>query len=328
MKKVLISLMAITLLVSGCGKVPKLKDGKEAVVTLKGEDISVDDLYKEIKDKYAISILIDKIDLKILNKKYPSDDTESKKINDQITAMRAQFQNDEAKFIDAVKQAFGVDNLNDLKKILVLDYKRGKAIEAYVNGLITDKEISEYYDNKTIGDIKASHILIKVEITDGMTAAQKEDADKAALKIAKEVISKYKNGEKFADLAKQYSDDEASAAKGGNLDYFNRGSMVKPFEDAAIKLEKGKYTLEPVKSDFGYHIILKTDQKKKPSLKTVKSEIKKTLREEKLKADKKLQIKALIQLRKDNNVKIQDSELNNQYDKIMENLLNQKEETK
>ena len=70
------------------------------------------------------------------------------------------------------------------------------------------------------------------------------------------VIEKLKNGEDFAALAKEFSQDTGSAANGGDLGWFGTGAMVPEFETAAFALEKsGDYTLAPVKSQFGYHII-------------------------------------------------------------------------
>ena len=84
--------------------------------------------------------------------------------------------------------------------------------------------------------IKCSHILV---------AKQSE---------ALAIMEKLKSGEKFGKLAKELSTDSGSAKKDGNLGYFTKGMMVKPFEDAAFKLQVGE-TSEPVKSEFGYHII-------------------------------------------------------------------------
>lgn len=84
--------------------------------------------------------------------------------------------------------------------------------------------------------IKCSHILVK----------------KQSEAIA--ILERLKNGESFANLAKQLSIDNASGKKGGDLGFFGRGMMVKPFEDTAFKLEKGQIS-EPVKTEFGYHII-------------------------------------------------------------------------
>ena len=85
--------------------------------------------------------------------------------------------------------------------------------------------------------IKCSHILVK---------KQNE---------ANEILERLKKGESFVNLAKELSIDKGSAKRGGDLGSFGRGMMVKPFEDAAFKLEKGEISSEPVKTEFGYHII-------------------------------------------------------------------------
>ena len=68
------------------------------------------------------------------------------------------------------------------------------------------------------------------------------------------VLERIKNGEKFGKLAKELSIDSGSGKKDGNLGYFTKGMMVKPFEETAFKLQIGEIS-EPVKSEFGYHII-------------------------------------------------------------------------
>lgn len=71
---------------------------------------------------------------------------------------------------------------------------------------------------------------------------------------ALEILEKIKNGEKFGKLAKEHSIDSSSAKKDGNLGYFTKGMMLKPFEQTAFKLQIGEVS-EPVKTEFGYHII-------------------------------------------------------------------------
>ena len=84
--------------------------------------------------------------------------------------------------------------------------------------------------------IKCSHILLK----------------KHSEALA--ILNRIKNGESFSNLAKDLSIDKASGKRGGDLGFFRKGAMVKPFEDAAFKLQKGEVS-EPVKTEFGYHII-------------------------------------------------------------------------
>jgi len=68
------------------------------------------------------------------------------------------------------------------------------------------------------------------------------------------VVDRLKNGESFTNLAKELSIDKASGKRRGDLGFFRKGMMVKPFEDVAFKLEKDQIS-EPVKTEFGYHII-------------------------------------------------------------------------
>ena len=114
------------------------------------------------------------------------------------------------------------------------------AQEKAIEKTITDKELKDNYKP----EIKASHILVK--------------------------------GKSFEELAKQYSEDTGSKEKGGDLGFFGPGKMVKEFEEAAYKLKKDEVS-EPVKSQFGYHIIKVTDIKEQKPFDEVKGDIKKDL---------------------------------------------------
>ncbi len=99
---------------------------------------------------------------------------------------------------------------------------------------------------------RASHILIKAEKS--APAAQRQAARAKAEQLLAEAK---KNPAQFAELAKKNSEDPGSATNGGDLDFFARGAMVKPFEDAAFSLKEGQIS-GVVESDFGYHIIMLT----------------------------------------------------------------------
>ena len=324
MKKLLVSLCLVLLLVTSCGKVPKLENGKEAVVTSESGDISVDDLYEEMKNTYALTTLVNMIDSKLLEKDYPTNDEVKKYVDSQLEELEYTYKNSYyvsyyPNFKAFAIAYFGVSDMDAVEALIALQYKRQAYTEDYAKSIVTDKEIEDYYNNKTIGNIKASHILIKAEYASSATEDEKNKAYEEALKKANEVISKLNNGEDFAALAKEYSQD-GSKEDGGDLGWFNRGEMVKEFEEASIKLEKGKYTTEPVKTQYGYHVILKTDQEEKPKLKDVKKAIIETLSEEKIANDQNLQNKALLELRKD--IEIHDDKLKKQYNDYIESTTN------
>ena len=97
--------------------------------------------------------------------------------------------------------------------------------------------------------------------------------------------------------------------------------MDEAFLNASIKLEKGKYTNEPVKSAYVYHIILKVDQKKKASLKDKKADILDKLKDEKLKANSSLRYETLIEVRKKAGLEFKDDSLKKDYDEYMNKLI-------
>ena len=321
MKKKLICILAVLLLVTSCGKVPKLKNGDEAVVTMKDGDISVEKLYSEMKEKYALDMLITKIDTAILNNVYKTDDEEKNYIDKQLETIKYYYETyykSQYKSFQEYLTQNGVESEDELKENIRLTYKRNKAVKDYVKSIITDKEIEKYYDEEIFGDISASHILIKPEYDKNASDEEKKEAEKKALKEAKEVIAKLKKGEDFAELAKEYSDDSSNSKSGGKLADFNHGQMVEAFEDAAKELKVGSYTTTPVKTEFGYHIILKIAQKDKPALKEVKDDIISDLTDEKLKDDSTLEVTALVELRKKHKVEIQDKDIKKLYEAYVE----------
>ncbi len=125
---------------------------------------------------------------------------------------------------------------------------------------IAEADLKSYYD-QNVGRLsgkeerRASHILINAATTTPAAERQKARAQAEALLKAVRAAP-----ESFADVAKKNSQDAGSAVKGGDLDFFARGAMVKPFEDAVFVMKKGDIS-DIVESDFGYHIIRLTDVK-------------------------------------------------------------------
>lgn len=178
-------------------------------------------------------------------------------IDERFEKARKRFP-DEAKFQDALKKA----NLSEAQ--LKAQYQRGMAIDKLIDKEIVEKisipesETKAYYAGnpdkfKQPEQVRASHILILVD-------KNADEAKKAeARKKIEDIQKKLKEGGDFAALAKEFSQCP-SASKGGDLNYFRRGQMVKPFEDAAFALKPGE-TSDIVETVFGYHLIKVTDKK-------------------------------------------------------------------
>jgi peptidyl-prolyl cis-trans isomerase D len=128
---------------------------------------------------------------------------------------------------------------------------------------VSESDVRTYFDqsaarNEAKEERRASHILISAP--KDMKPSERQKAREVAQQLLLKVTEK---PDTFAATAAKFSQDTGSAAKGGDLDFFGRGAMVKPFEDAAFALRKGEIS-QLVESDFGYHIIKLTDIKSPP----------------------------------------------------------------
>lgn len=318
----ILTIALITTLVINYNQTAKLKNGKEITVKIGKTNITAEDLYSELKEKYSMSILIDKIDHTLFDSKYKTDDDERKSIDNQINGIKSNYNNDENMFIQAIQSYYGVSNEAEFRDLLSIEYKRNLAVHDYIEEkIITEDEIKEYYDTKTIGEIKASHILIKSNASDKDSQEEKTKKEEEAKKKAEEVIKKLKDGEDFKKLAKKYSDDKGTADDGGDLGYFNSDDNYEEnFVNAAATLEIGKFTEEPIKTEYGYEVILKVAEKDKPKLSKVKNTIKETLANDKLAQDNSLYYNSLVKIREEK-VTFKDNVIKRKYNDYIEKIL-------
>ena len=145
-------------------------------------------------------------------------------------------------------------------------------------GKVTDEDARKFYDaHKQEWDtITASHILVRFQGSAvPLRSGEKDLTDAEALAKAQDLRKRLMAGEDFATLAKAESDDSASGAKGGELGAFHHGQMVPAFETAAYALQPGQIS-EPVKTQFGYHLIKVEKHDSKP-FEEVRGEIDKRL---------------------------------------------------
>ncbi|MGD9017145.1 MAG: peptidylprolyl isomerase [Desulfobacterales bacterium] len=178
-------------------------------------------------------------------------------INDEIERIKSQFPGEE-EFNKALeqRQMTGDDLRKKLERRQAIQQLLEKEVPVGEDPTEADKE-KFYTDNPEMftspESVRASHILIKLK-----PDADQEATSEANKKI-KDIQDKLDAGEDFAELAKTHSEGPSNV-KGGDLGYFTRGKMVKPFEDAAFTLKTGE-TSPVVQTDFGLHLIRVTDRK-------------------------------------------------------------------
>jgi len=242
---------------------------EESIASVEGEKITKDELYEVLvssQGEQAVAALIDEkvIALEVKKKKIKISDEE---IDKELETYIENAGGQEA--FEATLEQNGITEAQ-LKENIVQCLSIRKLIEPRID--ITDEEIKAYFDENSAQfaqaeSVEASHILVEDEAT------------------AKEVAKKITDGEDFAALAKEYSTDTSNADTGGELGFFPRGKMVPEFDEAAFSMKPDTIS-DPIKTDFGYHIIKLTDKKeaKEAVFEDHKEDIKEGLFEEKLQA--------------------------------------------
>lgn len=289
-------------------RIATLKDGTQPVAEIDGYTVTANDLYEDMKDVYSISSLLDKIDNKILEEKYPETD----EMNDELKQQAESYYSAYKQYYKMDKETFlsnnGFGSEKAFLEYLRLQYRRNKYAEDYIKTLISDKEVEKYYEDKVYGDINTKHILVKVD-----SSASDEDKKKAE-DLAKEIISKLNDGKSFDDVKEEYK-DQITYEELGYKSY--NANLESAYMEAMQKLENNSYSKEPVKTSYGYHVIYRIDQKEKPALEDVKEEIIDSLVSEKKSEDKNISYIALDKMREESGLKFSDTVLEKKYNTYM-----------
>lgn len=289
-------------------RIATLKDGTQPVAEINGYTVTADILYEDMKEVYSISSLLDKIDNKILEEKYP----ETEEMNDELKQQAESYYSAYEQYYQMDKETFlsnnGFGSEKAFLEYLRLQYRRNKYAEDYIKSLISDKEIEKYYNDKVYGDINTKHILVKVD-----SSASDEDKEEAE-KLAKEIISKLDSGKTFDEVKEEYK-DKITYEELGYKSY--NANLESAYMEAMQKLENNSYSKEPVKTSYGYHIIYRIDQKEKPTLEDVKEEILDSLVSEKKSEDANIVYIALDKMREKAGLKFSDTVLEKKYNTYM-----------
>lgn len=212
-------------------------------------------------------------------------------VDEELKALKKGFPSD-AEFKSVLKEA----NLSEVE--VKSQIERGLAIDEFITGhfvvkvTISDDEVRAYYESHPESfeqpeQVRASHILIRID--------PQEDRSKrsSARKKIEEIRQKLRKGEDFAAIAREFSQCPSSA-KGGDLGYFRRGQMTKPFEDAAFALRPGEVS-DLVETKFGYHLIKVFEKKPETAMafEDIKEGLGRYLTQEKIQKEVSLYVQKL-----------------------------------
>lgn len=274
------------LLLVGCGQ-------SEEVASTTAGRIRQDEFYERLKTApspqggtYGDIVLQQMLLEDILDEKY-GDQVSEEDIEEEIDRL-AEAQGGR----DALEQAMsesGTD-MSQLEDSVKMNLTLTAAVSDQAD--FSEEDVKKYYDSKIPEGTRVAHILV-------------EDEDEA-----KDLIDQLNDGADFAELAEEHSTDPGSASNGGEYE-LQSGQMVQEFEDAAMELEEGEITEEPVESQFGYHIITMLEKGEQEPFEDVKDDITREYVQEELLTNSELVNSTLTALVEDANVNIVDEDLQN-----------------
>lgn len=237
---------------------PPFDSGKQAVAEVNGQSITKDKLYDTMVKTGGTQTLDSLITQEVIDQEAEKSKVtvSDKEVQYEMDMIKKSFP-DEAQYNQMLAQ-YGMTE-DDLKKEMGPQVKLKKLLEPKIK--ISEDDVKKYYDENKAQfakpeQVRASHILVKT----------KEEAQ--------DVLDQLKNGSDFAKLAAEKSIDPGTKDVGGDLNYFERGAMTKPFSDAAFSLKKDELS-GIVQTEFGFHIIKVTDHKQavNPTFEDKKEEI-------------------------------------------------------
>lgn len=228
MKKTILTLtMATSILVLSACSDKEASKNNEVLATTKAGDITNEELVQEMKDSIGVQVFQNLVLKKAIENEFKVSD---KEIKESIDKKKETIGDDAAFESYLLQNNITEDMFERQSEFSLLQQKLIESLDE-----VTKEQIETEYNNKK-KEIHARHIIVDEEET------------------AKEVIAKLKDGDDFAELAKEYSTEPIAQETGGDLDWFGPGKMIPEFEEVAFALEE-KVISEPVKTSFGYHVI-------------------------------------------------------------------------
>ena len=330
---VILVLIGALLFTASYRKVPKTSKGKEIVATIKGKKITADDLYESLKESYGTDTLINLIDSYIADKEVEITKDNEKYVQEVVDYYKEYaeyYKTDLATFLASYVGLNGIETEEQFYDYVLQDYKKTLTVTNFIGENATEEDLKKHYKENFSDKLTVKHILIEVDSEAEDSKKAEEEAYEKAMDLIEELneTSSKKLDSKFEKLAEDNSDDTATYSKGGLIENFTKKDVVEEFWNASLELKDGKYTKEPVKSSYGYHIILKVSSTPVEKYKDIKNEVKTSYAESLMANDSTLITKKWDEIRKQYKLSIEDDFIKGLYKKTLKEATKVKETEK
>lgn len=323
---IIVVLLAVLIFVACSKKVPKTSDGNQIVATIKGKTITADDLYEELKEENGTNALIKIVDEYISEKEVKVTDDDKKYVDEVVDYYKnyAEYYGvDLPTFLSNYVGLNGISTEDEFYDYVLNDYKKTLAVVKFIGDNAKEEDLKDYYKENYTDKLTVKHILIEVD---------DETSEDAALAKAKKLIetldktSAKKLDSKFNELALDNSDDTSNYSNGGLIENFSKSDVVEEFWNAANELKDGEYTKEPVKTTYGYHVILRVSSTEAEKYEDIKDEVKKAYAQALLNNNNALLAEKWDELRKQYKLSIKDDFMKETYQKSLNEATKETEE--
>ena len=279
---------------------------KIRLATINGKTISAKTINNKVKLTSGFKLMMSEIDKTILNDIYTLTEEEEKEAKEQADYYIDSYTSNgysEQEFLEM----YGFSTYDEFLEDIKVNIKSNKYLYDYLEKKLEPGAVQKYYDeNKDkIETYDSEHILVK--ISDTVT-------DDQALALANEIIAKLNEGKSFNEVVEEYKDKIVYEELGFQG---KSSSLQQVYIDELIALKDGEYSKTPIKTTYGYHIVHRLATS---TIDDLREAIIETLSTDSINKDQNIPDKAFVELRKENNLKILDKELNKKYEEYCEEL--------
>lgn len=329
-----IVILLAALIYSICSRrVPKLKDGNEIIATIKGKNITANELFESLKETNGTNSLIDIIDTYIAGKEVKIKDEDKEYVDEVVEYYKNYADYYKVDLMSFVNNQLGLTNIkneDEFRDFVLEDYKKTLVVKNYLIDNAKEEDLKKYYEDNYSEKLTVKHILIEVDSENEDSEAADKEAKERAQKLIDELndTDKDKLNEKFEELVKNNSDDTQTYNNGGLMEDLVKTNIQESFFNAAKDLKDGEYTKEPVKTTYGYHVILKVSSKDADKYDDVLDSVKSGYADKLLQNDSTLMVTTWDEIRSKYKLSIKDDNIKKTYEEQIKKVKDSKDDNK